>query len=310
MALVGIVKLYKHRNFMLMKSDQCPLVFGFNIVLLLAMISSTFGNACIFHFHGTAMIIVSMSIWYTCWWLLLYFLTVKEWMVFYKYKWSFYTLQLKWQSILNSQIGDNIKQQNWFIRNNHKYGNLKNVYKIFALIYSFAFIVSAASVVRISHPNASEQVKLYGAGIQFILVVPAILFYFILVCNTPYIQDTFYIHWESRIHSRILFIMGFFSILANIISIVTQSEFWVAITGGPMLVAGFFAVNNVSTFSVISKNKNSQKSLGFKENGEQDIHGNTKSSDHITLEVILTDKTTINLFMHHLSREYVLNCYI
>ena len=249
------------------------------------------------------MIIISMSVWYICWWLLLYFLTVKEWMVFFKYKWSFYTLQLKWQSILNSEIGNDIKKQNWYIRNKNTYGNLKYVYKIFLLIYFTVFLISSASVILISHPKASDQIKLYGAGIQFVLVIPAILFYFILVYKTPYIKDTFYIHWESRMHSRIIFIMGIVSISCNITSILLHSEFWVALAGGPTLVAGFFAVNNVSTFSIISKNKSSQTALGFKEEDDRDAHGNAKPSEDITLDMILTDKKSINCFMHHLSRE-------
>ena len=163
---------------MVMRKRSISLVFGFNIVLLLAMISSTLTNACMFNFHGTGMIIASMIIWYICWWLLLYFLTVKEWLVYFKHKWTFYTLQLKWQQIINT---DTQSKTNWYIQNNHKYGNLKFVYKLFGTIYFAAFMVSSIAVMLMSNPESTSTVKSIAAGLQCIAVLPSILFYFILV---------------------------------------------------------------------------------------------------------------------------------
>ena len=70
-------------------------------------------------------------------WLILFVLLTKNWIIFYKYKWTFFTMKSKWQSLINKKIIHDKNKQNWYIKNNKKYGNLCYIYKLCA---SFCFI--------------------------------------------------------------------------------------------------------------------------------------------------------------------------
>ena len=285
---------------MFMKKRSLSLVYGLNIVLILAMISTTVTNAALFYFNDL-IIMTCMTVWFICWWLLLYFLTVKNWMIYFKYKWTFYTLQSKWQQLLNRKIVTELQDKNWYIHNNHKYGNLKFIYKLFGAIYFSAFSTSSVAVLLMSNPNASTKIKLIAACMQVTAVLPAIAGYFILVCKTPFIKDTFHIHWESKMHSRILMIMGFICVATNSLAVLTGSDSVIALGGGPTLVISFFAINFISTFGIVSKNTR-------KEDNDNTDSAKSKGHQQIQLDMVLKDKNSINAFMHHLSREYVVFC--
>ena len=166
------------------------------------MIITTFINISLFNYGQMHTFTLSaIASWFICWWLLLFFLTVKNWMIYFKYKWTYFTLQLEWQQILNSKIVTQIEQENWYIRNNNKYGNLSFVYKLFGIIYFAALSISFAALILM------PKIQLIAVGMLVSTVMPAIIFYGALVCKTPFIDDTFYIHWESKMHSRVLMMM-------------------------------------------------------------------------------------------------------
>ncbi len=128
------------------------------------------------------MTVISITIWYTDWW-----------MIYFKYRWTYFTLQLQWQQILNPKIVTQIEKENWYIHNNNKYGNLSHIYKLFGTIYFIAFTTSSIALMLITKPNATDTVRIIAMVMNFIVVLPPILFYIILVWKTPFINDTFHI---------------------------------------------------------------------------------------------------------------------
>ena len=150
----------------------------------------------------------------------------------------------------------------------------------------------------IAHPQSTKEIELIATSMQLLTIIPSILFYFIIVCKTPFINDTFYLHWESKIHSKILIAMGFGCILVNAVNLVFDSDILVASTATPILILGFFALNYSSTWWIIYKNVN-QRELEKQINHAPD---NEHGGD-ITLDMILTDEKSINLFMQHLAKE-------
>ena len=129
-ALWGSYKLSRYKSSMFMKKRSLSLVYGLNILLIMAMIITVFINICLFHYGLSLITAISMILFIICWWILLFFLTVKNWMIYFKYKWTYFTLQVNWQQIINPNISEELKKTNWYIRNNHKYGNLKYICKL------------------------------------------------------------------------------------------------------------------------------------------------------------------------------------
>ena len=121
--------------------------------------------------------VISLTIWFILWWLLLFFMTVKAWMIYFKYKWTYFTLQLKWQKVLNKNIIKKIEKENWFIRNNNKYGNLKYIYKLFGTIYCIIFTISTFGVMLMAHPQSAKEMEFIATSLHFMTILPSILFY-------------------------------------------------------------------------------------------------------------------------------------
>ena len=106
-------------------------------------------------------------------WLFMYMSIVKSWMIYYRERWTFYTIQQEWKHIINKKKESN----NWFIRNNNKYGSLKFILKIAAIFHLIGFMLSifavtSANLDLLSRPilrTVNQSILFIAAGHQFYL---------------------------------------------------------------------------------------------------------------------------------------------
>eukprot|EP01084_Bolivina_argentea_P023739 44342_1 len=298
-AIYGTIKLYQCRMDPFMKKRSISIVFGLNISTILGMIS----NFCNIYFQYTKQphaMITSVGIFFGCWFSIFFFLNVKNWIIHNRYKWQYFTLQLKWQRIINPNIVEIAHKNNWYIRNNYKYGNLYNIYKRFAMLHSLNFIIGVTLlVIRMEKVLTPKSNLMVASGvIAMVNFLLPWLIYIIIVCSTPSFNDIFFIHWESKIHAVLsIFIVMPYTAANLIISIhgfVTPTH---TLIFSVTRICCFFALVVVSTFVIQRKNK---KYHSTKIGAE--IQSDKK------LEDVLSNGRTLNLFMNHLSKEFSMEC--
>eukprot|EP01083_Nonionella_stella_P195886 721135_1 len=94
--------------------------------------------------HSSNMIIaLTMAFAIALTYLLYFCLIIKSWMIYFKFKWTYYTMEMNWQYIINPNAVSNKIQQNWYIRNNNKYGNLFYNYKLFGGLCFTGYVMVA-----------------------------------------------------------------------------------------------------------------------------------------------------------------------
>eukprot|EP01084_Bolivina_argentea_P142894 251000_1 len=286
-AIYGNGKLYRHRNDMYMQKRSTVAVFGINISFIGAMISKllmVIGEVYIDTFFPIALGVGVMSLY-----LFSFFSNVKNWSIYFKYKWTYYTLRSKWQHIINDKNTVN-NDNNWFIKNNQKHSNIAYVYKIFGTYHFIAFLLGImGAIIRFRfHP-------IIGQLLMFISFAGPLSFYIYIVCMTPIFDDTFRINWESKMHAKLLIIV-LILIASTIASIITNIAIYVMAVTLPLLTIIFFILSYISTFLMIRKNK--LKLLPIDSASKDNI------SACITVDMILQNEHAINLFMEHLSKEF------
>ena len=122
-SLYWILSQCKQNHEMYIQKRSLSIYYALNISLVMSMPGVILMVASLLHFNGIGKI---FSVWIGsfAFWAFLYFLLVKNWMIYYKYKWTYYTIELQWSYIINSKSTSTESDTNWFIINNKKYGNL------------------------------------------------------------------------------------------------------------------------------------------------------------------------------------------
>eukprot|EP01084_Bolivina_argentea_P095924 172429_1 len=110
--IYGNLKLYYYRTETFLQKRSLFAVFGLNISLLFAILShmgiiyaQTERNKDYFAY--------AISSYFASWFSIWTFLNTKNFLIFFKDKWTFYTLQLKWHKIIN----ETSENANFFLRN-------------------------------------------------------------------------------------------------------------------------------------------------------------------------------------------------
>ena len=93
------------------------------------------------------------------WCIVLFFLITKNWLIFWRYKWQYYTLQTQWQSIINPSLAEIKPDTNFYLRNNHKYGSKKFVYKWLGIWVGTIMILNFIFFLVIGFDHKSESMR-------------------------------------------------------------------------------------------------------------------------------------------------------
>eukprot|EP01084_Bolivina_argentea_P142893 250999_1 len=315
-AINGNVKLYRISNAMFIQKRHKSIVFGLNTVLIFEMLSIVVGHWI--SLTGSEIPIVSLIaniFTVICYWSFFYFSIGKNWMIYYKERWTFHTLQLEWQQIINKTNNDN---NNWFIKNNSKYGSLSYVYKIFGIYYVIGIILGIIGMIEVSSPNPN---LLFVAPLIAMPLLVVVVFYVTIICKTTHlalIDDIFFIHWESKMHVRVIsfgmiivFVQYAFGIL------ISNRKGLSAAIFNPIYVVILYVLIHISTYSIYTRNyhtdetsqqeqftNRSQSQISISNRSQSPISTFTK----IKLHHILSNENSIHLYMIHLSKEYSMEC--
>ena len=301
--IYGNVNLYSyHRSDLFVKKRSTFLLFGLNISCFTLIIFNLQAQYCRIYQIGTQALNTIPGV--LSWSLILFFLISKNWLIYWRYKWQYYTLQTKWQKVINPVVADK-KWSNFYLRNNNIYGKLSFVTKVFgiwilieAILNTLTFLLRDLGYISISRP-----IGIFASSI----VILTIILYAIIVCKTPYYNDIYFIHWESKIHSKLMVSCGIASFLFVIIVIASgRSSRFASHIIYPIVSITFTVMSYISTFVIIKKN-----TIGNDDDKAENIMvdiitSQTQSSSdkiEIGVERVLSDKKAINLFMNHLSKE-------
>eukprot|EP01084_Bolivina_argentea_P306071 528814_1 len=252
-----------------------------------------------------------------CLWIYLYFVNVKNWWFYYRYKWTLHRMQLKWQRMIDNDYA--LHTNNWYFNNIHKYGDIKFISKLFAVFHSFGLLITLTCVplYKLVHP-------VFVSG-MFSLIIAA-GFYVFIYCKTPPFNDGYWIHWESQMHSKLSLVLIIGICIVTILNMILHDRLLFNLIITMVINSFLFASNCISTFVIISKNHKfhgSMRTLSIDSNSVSQCNLITVTMPHptfhktdsmkqrsrkITLQMILENKRTIHSFMNHLSREFSMEC--
>ena len=245
-------------------------------------------------FNEIGFMMVMMS-----WWVILLLFNVRNWMIYFKSHWTFNTVQLEWQQIINPEIKN---QENWFLDKSQKYGKTSTIFKIFFIAHFIGFIMSVIGVEILKTgylPGHATLLSAMGVPMVITSLLLPVIFYIYILCKTPTFQSCHvYIHWESKLQSKILVfaVISFMFTLTGgeLVGVYISSSF-----GCPIMATIFFVLHYISTFLLIRKNISTNDGISEVINSTDDV---------IALDDILSDKYAVHLFMVYLTTEFSIEC--
>ena len=292
-AIYLTVNSRSHNSKLFLQKRNVSLFYALNCASIMLINSfALFGFCCIHYSEPWGLIYsLSWSFWVSSTFIWICLLAIKNWLIYYKDKWSFYIAQSKWQQIINPNVltDDLYTAQNWFIANHHKYGHFGYVVKLFGGVAVCCGIL--VSLVWLLPPFVSLS-GIYYLSITVImtLYMPWVSLYIYCVWKTPPLDDPFNIHWEARWHAKLLAMNSPHPPALALYSMVTgdMRGFFLSAFIGSIFI---FLMLFVSTYFLVPKHT------------KQNRRSSKKSEQSITLEMVLTNAQTLNLFMNHLSKE-------
>eukprot|EP01083_Nonionella_stella_P134110 408028_1 len=298
LAIYHNIQLYSHRNemFLRKRSTSLTVLFCLNICIILTMFVIALTELTTFHSSDHSVVhLISFNLYLVSWWFILYFLLLKSWLLYYKYHWTYHTLQSEWQLLINSK---STKQTNFFVKNHTTYGNTCHMAKVFGALCGIGVIVCLTGELK-SAMDSNYPIVDISLICLSISMAPVIVFYVIIVFKTPFIEDPFYIHWESKWQARILFIMCIAFLVMEIFNVFVH-YYKALLIADPILELLLFALHYLSTAYIMSKNA---------EHETKDSNKAKQSSpSSVKLVEILSNKDALHQFMLHLSKEYSMEC--
>ena len=293
-SIYGIIRFHLKAKTQIFATKQSLfLTWGLNISLLCAILSSAYFHAFLLYIddldnpNGA----ISVLFYMLCWFSILYFLIMRAWLLHFKHRFHAVSLQLQWQQLINSNAVETSHNTNWYIRNHHKYGNAKYITKRSAPLAIFTYLWFILYFVYPLKPFM---------GIGFILTMSFIIFYIIILCKTRYQSDTYFIHWECKMHSRLLSICVMIEMIIASIQKIAPMNSNGRIIGislfYPFISAIFCVMILISTIIMIKKNT-TNVTIRHKMAPEKD------TKEIYTVELLLSNEQSINAFMKWLARE-------
>ena len=283
---------------MFMQKRSLRIFYALNLSLILYITSLLFFQFAFSYLNSTLFISISIVMVYIALWSLCFSLITKNWMIYYKYKWTFYTFQHQWQQHINPEMS---KESNWFIIHHKTYGNLHYFSRLFGSICILSFILTLTAAL-ITVILDFDLTALIIATIMILFTIsPLVLIYIMLVHKTPpfFDDDEFKIHWESKIHSKLLGVFVILLIAFDTCLIILGDILKVCIIGFPILSIPFVVMVYVSTVIVSTKNKIKYLSLTDRISEGQEI-----DTTAVKLDMIFKNEDAFYFFMTHLSKEY------
>ena len=193
-----------------MKKRNLNLFYAHNMAIIIVMISYLFFGICCIHFADpwTWTISVSCVLWSKAVFAWVSILAIKNWSIFYQYRWSLYVSQANWQPTYTANadkpdLHATLVHKNWFIANHETFGNIRWISKRLGLAAIVCSILSSLIWTVPFHINPDMSFFLCMLVVMNIYA-PWLMLYVFCVWKTPAFDDPYKIHWESKMHARLL----------------------------------------------------------------------------------------------------------
>ena len=289
-----IISQLSENQQMYMKKRSVAIYYSLNVSLVGTMIGLISCNIGLLHLSKMGLLI-TFNFGLLVIMLLFYFLLIKTWKIYYRYKWSYYAIELEWHYIINPKSASQESKNNWFLANNKTYGRLSYISRLFGLYFLIGFLIIDASCCWAIITEFELISSITASSFTVSIMGLAALFYVYLVRNTPYLNDIYQIHQECKIHSKLLLILCSCCGVMNATFIIFQSPY-IYLVGGTTMNFPLFAMIYVSTHFL----KKHQQKISK----DTSVTRHTSISNDVTVEKVVCDDQMIHAFMVHLSKEY------
>eukprot|EP01083_Nonionella_stella_P001994 5747_1 len=297
---------YGHKDELFVQKRNVKMTIGLNIGLLLYIVFlGLFAISSLFdalYVAFTASIVLFIGLW-----MFAYCLICKTWMIYYDYKFIFYSLDSEWTTIIDSTS----HSKNWYLKHRKTFGNARWIMKTLAPVFILFFVCQYLSLVGMIF-TGNPVLAITGVLTFMLPVALSMIAYIIILRKTPNAQkfnDMFYIHWESKLYAKLMliyFIITFisFGLFALFLFIAPNVYRWMQQVAWLFWsLATAFGVYS-STKRIVNKNKAREAQLlPIQSAVSSSVKAIATSSRECLIE-ILSNQETVHLFMIHLSLEY------
>eukprot|EP01083_Nonionella_stella_P179544 637715_1 len=255
LSFYGNYVLFQIKTAMFIQKRKISILFGTNLSLITLIALGPILTAFRIHANEQRLFTMFGDILATlCYYTFLFFCVTRQWMIYFTHKWTYFTLQAKWQDIITNSRDTS----NWFISNKHRYGSLSFMYKVFGTYHLFAAVIGILSTVAYNYNvlHSTITMTMFTMPIACSSVV-----YSFIVCKTPRateVEDIFYIFWESKMHARLLCLMLLLFVLYSMYLSNFQDFSIVDIIYYCAFTSVTYAMHHVSTYSIHAKNVHSK----------------------------------------------------
>ena len=242
------------------------------------------------------------------------FLNVKNFALYFRFKWQHYSLQSEWQQIINPNIIHELERKNWYIRHKRTLEQLSNVYKAFGVLHllnlSLCFVFHQI-VSDVSRSESDLVAFVFVRALNMLLFTLPFFIYIWIELKTPHFDDCFFIHWESRAEAKLTALLIFIFLCTDIATALQGELTLLTVLTSSSLRAfmiTLFALVFVSRFMVLCKNDPNQAHACYNAHAAGNVLTLSLSdqSSQVKLDNILSCEDTLNLLMQHLASEYSL----
>ena len=334
----GIYKLWMKRRekFIIKRSEWIKHeIAGSNLAVTLALLSTIVViPATCFSRRHTDLLNHTQSL--LCWFTITLCLNVKYFLFLLRGKKHQFAVRTEWRTAWQRMIDqsraelsqlnnpDSAKvEENWYIRNQHRFNTLPSTYAYFGCFHFTLFILCESSYIYCHHlrgANGLDFIRFFTfKSVESLLFLTPFLFMLLIAKLIPNPEDPHCIHWERQ---TTLKLVAFWCVLqlsanwTNSIPFFFQSR---PLIGDPVVpvieslifttltILVLFGIVFTSTYGLIRRNNADDKQLMLQghSSGRWDPDNDDKVNvRNITLDMVLSNFEALDLLMRHLEREY------
>ena len=330
-AIYGIRRLYMNQDKQfIIKRAQWLIhdIIGSNLAVTSALLSTliVIPMRC-FDWHTDLIIHTECHL---CWFTITLCLNVKYFLFLLRGKKHHFAIRTEWQQLINPDV---VKvEENWYIRNQHRFNTLPSTYSYFGCFHFTLFILCESSYIYTHHIHGANGLDLVGfltfksvESLLFLIPFLSMVLIGKLILNP---EDPHCIRWERQITIKLVAFLCALLLTANwkdsIRFFHSENTQFVDPTIELLIFAALrvlvlFGIVMTNTFGLIYRNNaddrqlmlhtvssNSDETEGKDTSPSAPASARGSDADmlRITLDMVLSNGKALDLLMHHLEKEY------
>jgi len=205
----------------------------------------------------------------TCYNIFICCILTTSWLIFYREKWQFYSLQEQWQCIIRREAAS----LNWFVVHNQHFGSKRFVAKAVGGYHLLSCMTSTVGIVCHHLEKIPRVISAMMAALPVLISVAFYVWVNVQTLQMRLVDDVWFVHWERVTIGKLLTVFIFMYTVQQIVMyILSISTLLCSLIFSPMFVMVTYAIHYVSTFAIMNKNSSDtekNKRLDFVHTVEQ-----------------------------------------